>query len=144
MVMRRRVERLLWNRESVRCPVDLNGPRRTFFAAVIKVTDTAVRQLKSLLAEKNEAGGKGLRVRVAKGGCSGMQYEMTLDQEQPGDAVIDQDGVPFLVDAESAPFLQGATLDFNDGLTGAGFHIANPNAARTCGCGSSFEVARPA
>ena len=111
---------------------------------MITVTDTAVRQLKTLLEEKPESAGKGLRVQIAKGGCSGLQYEMKLDQKQPGDSVTTRDGVDFFVDSESAEYLDGATLDFHDGLTGVGFHIANPNAARTCGCGSSFEVARPA
>ena len=62
--------------------------------------------------------------------------------ERPG--VLERDGVQFLVDPESASFLEGATLDFKDGLTGTGFQIVNPNAARTCGCGSSFEAARSA
>ena len=111
---------------------------------MINVTDNAVRQLKDLLQTKAESAGKGLRVQIAKGGCSGLQYEMALDEKHEGDAVIEREGVAFLVDAESAAFLQGSTLDFHDGLTGAGFHIVNPNASRTCGCGSSFEVARPA
>ena len=111
---------------------------------MITVTENAVRQLKSLLETKAESPGKGLRVQIAKGGCSGLQYEMALDEKRAGDAVVAQDGVEFFVDAESASFLQGSTLDFHDGLTGVGFHIVNPNAARTCGCGSSFEVARPA
>ena len=111
---------------------------------MINVTDKAVRQLKSLLKEKPESAGKGLRVQIAKGGCSGLQYEMTLDEKRTGDSVTAQDGVEFLVDAESASYLKGSTLDFTDGLTGVGFHIVNPNASRTCGCGSSFEVARSA
>ncbi len=88
--------------------------------------------------------GKGLRVQVAKGGCSGLQYEMSLDERHDGDAVVERDEVQFLIDAESADFLRDATLDFEDGLTGAGFRIVNPNAARTCGCGTSFEPVRPA
>lgn len=111
---------------------------------MIKVTDNAVRQLQSLLAETDSASGKGLRVQIAKGGCSGLQYEMSLDAQQAGDEVLEREGVQFLVDAGSAPFLDGATLDFHGGLTGAGFQIVNPNAARTCGCGTSFEPARPA
>jgi iron-sulfur cluster assembly protein len=106
---------------------------------MIEVTDSAVRQLRSLLEEKGETGGKGLRVQVAKGGCSGMQYEMLLDARKDGDAIVERDGVAFLVDDESARLLRGATLDYHDGLTGTGFQILNPNAARTCGCGSSFE-----
>ena len=112
---------------------------------MINVTENAARHLRSLLAEKSEAAGKGLRVQIAKGGCSGLQYEMLLDAQKAGDAVVERDGVTFMVDQESAQLLQGATLDYHDGLTGTGFQIVNPNAARTCGCGTSFEpAARPA
>ena len=111
---------------------------------MIQVTDSAVRQLKSLLNGDTQNSPRGLRVQIAKGGCSGLQYDMALDEQRPGDAVLERDGVRFLIDAESAGYLSGATLDFRDGLTGAGFHIVNPNAARTCGCGTSFEAARPA
>src|SRR6185295_17659077 len=111
---------------------------------MIQVTPSAVQQLRTLLQSQPDASHKGLRVQIAKGGCSGLQYEMTLDQKRDGDAVLEQEGVQFLVDAESAAYLEGATLDFHDGLTGVGFHIANPNAARTCGCGTSFEAAGPA
>ncbi|MBA3962898.1 MAG: iron-sulfur cluster assembly accessory protein [Chthoniobacterales bacterium] len=109
---------------------------------MINVTETAVEHLRGLLAEHSAEAGQGLRVQVAKGGCSGMQYEMSLGQQQQGDAVLQRDDVSFFVDAESAGYLQDATLDFQDGLTGAGFRIVNPNAARTCGCGTSFEPAR--
>lgn len=111
---------------------------------MITVTDNAVRQLRTLLASRSDTGQRGLRVGIAKGGCSGLQYEMSLGAQQPGDAIVAQDGVEFFVDQESADYLRGATLDYRDGLTGAGFHIENPNAARTCGCGTSFEAARPA
>jgi iron-sulfur cluster assembly accessory protein len=67
---------------------------------------------------------------------------MTLAQCKDGDAVVDCDGVQFFIDDESVPYLRGATLDFTDGLTGSGFRIVNPNASRTCGCGSSFEAAQ--
>jgi iron-sulfur cluster assembly accessory protein len=108
---------------------------------MINVTQNAARQLRTLLATQKEPARKGLRVHVAEGGCSGMHYEMTLDDKKNGDAVIERDGVEFFIDSESAPFLKGATLDFRDGLTAAGFQIVNPNAARTCGCGTSFEAA---
>ena len=113
------------------------------YASMIRVTDSAVDHLRSLLAEQPAPAGKGLRVQVAKGGCSGMQYEMSLDERHAGDAVVQRDEVEFLIDPESADFLRDATLDFEDGLTGAGFRIVNPNAARTCGCGTSFEPVRP-
>jgi len=67
---------------------------------------------------------------------------MTLAQYKDGYAVVDCDGVQFFIDDESVPYLRGATLDFTDGLTGSGFRIVNPNASRTCGCGSSFEAAQ--
>lgn len=108
---------------------------------MITVTDTAVGQLRSLLETSDNAEGKGLRVAIAKGGCSGLQYEMTLDVPKADDAVVAREGVAFLVDPESARLLSGATLDYHDGLTGTGFQIVNPNAARTCGCGTSFEAA---
>ena len=111
---------------------------------MIKVTDSAVRQLRSLLEAQAPGTQKGLRVQIAKGGCSGLQYQMSLDTQKPGDSVVEKDGLEFIVDAASADHLRDATLDYRDGLTGTGFHIENPNAARTCGCGTSFEAAPPA
>jgi iron-sulfur cluster assembly accessory protein len=107
---------------------------------MIIVTDSAVKQLQTLLAEEPEAAGKGLRIFVEHGGCAGLQYGMTLDERKDGDFVFDRDGVQVLVDEESGKYLGGATLDFADGLTGAGFRIQNPNAVRSCGCGTSFEA----
>ncbi len=111
---------------------------------MLTVTDNAVRQLRNLLVVQTQDSRKGLRVQIAKGGCSGLQYEMALDEKRDGDAVVERDGMQFLIDSESIPYLRGATLDFRDGLTGVGFQIVNPNASRTCGCGSSFETAKPA
>ena len=111
---------------------------------MINVTDNAVRQLQSLLPAQDENSKKGLRVQVAKGGCSGLHYEMTLDEKKEGDAVVERDGMQFFIDGESVSYLRGATLDFTGGLTGTGFQVLNPNASRTCGCGSSFETAQSA
>ena len=111
---------------------------------MIKITDNAVRQLQSLLSQRPESSRKGLRVEVAKGGCSGLHYEMTLDERKEGDAVVERDGMQFFIDGESVPYLRGATLDFSGGLTGTGFQVVNPNASRTCGCGSSFETPQSA
>ena len=116
--------------------------RSLIFGMMINVTDSAVRQLRTLLQARPENSREGLRVQIAKGGCSGLQYEMTLGEKEEGDAVVERDGIQFLIDGESIPYLRGATLDFRDGLTGVGFHIVNPNASRTCGCGSSFETAQ--
>ena len=117
-------------------------PRSRIFEAMINVTDNAVRQLQSLLSQLPENSRKGLRVEVVKGGCSGLNYEMTLGEREEGDSIVERDGVQFFVDDESVSYLRGATLDFTDGLTGTGFRIVNPNASRTCGCGTSFEAAQ--
>src|SRR5438477_9883596 len=102
---------------------------------MIEITESAVRQLRTLVGV--EAAEKGLRIGIAKGGCSGLQYEMALGTALPGDTVIERDGVKFFVDNESAQLLRGSTLDYHNALSGAGFQIVNPNAARTCGCGTS-------
>jgi iron-sulfur cluster assembly protein len=120
---------------------DLRAPK-PYFLQMINVTENAVRQLQSLLSETAEDSPKGLRVKVAKGGCSGLHYEMTLDEKRDGDAVVEHDGMQFFIDGNSVPYVRGATLDFCDGLTGTGFRVLNPNASRTCGCGSSFETAQ--
>lgn len=111
---------------------------------MITVTQNAARQLRNLLETQPAAAGKGLRVQITKGGCSGLHYEMTIDQKKAGDEIVERDGVQFLIDNESARYLEGATLDYRDGLTASGFQIENPNAARTCGCGTSFEAAQQA
>jgi iron-sulfur cluster assembly accessory protein len=123
---------------------DLTQRRDNFVRSMINITDNAVRQLRVLLEAQAPNDRKGLRVQIAKGGCSGLQYEMSLDGQKTGDSIVEKEGVEFLVDSESAEYLRGATLDYRHGLTGTGFHIENPNAARTCGCGTSFEAARPA
>jgi iron-sulfur cluster assembly accessory protein len=109
---------------------------------MINVTQNATRQLRCLLDAQKESAGKGLRVQVTKGGCSGLHYEMNLDEKKEGDEIVERDGVEFFIDNESAEYLRGATLDFRDGLTASGFQIVNPNASRTCGCGTSFEAAK--
>jgi iron-sulfur cluster assembly accessory protein len=109
---------------------------------MITVTDSAIRQLRSLVADNASYRGKGLRIFVETGGCAGMQYGMQFDHAKEGDLHIQREGVEVLIDAYSSEFLKDATIDFTDGLTGAGFKITNPNATRSCGCGSSFEMSR--
>ena len=107
---------------------------------MITVTDHAVQHLQSLLAAQADLGpGAGLRIFIENGGCSGLQYGMNFDEPKEGDAVAERDGVRVLIDPASAPHLRGATVDYCDDLTGTGFRIQNPNARRTCGCGTSFE-----
>ena len=106
---------------------------------MITITDSASSKVKQLLeAEGNEQ--LALRVAVRPGGCSGFSYEMFFDSDiAADDAIADADGVRVVVDASSAPYLQGASLDYKDGLQGAGFAINNPNATKSCGCGQSFS-----
>jgi iron-sulfur cluster insertion protein len=108
---------------------------------MINVTESTVDKIKDLLIEENNPNLK-LRVFVQGGGCSGMSYGFTFDEEQnEDDFVIDKDGVTMLVDSISAQYLTGATIDYKESLMGAGFNISNPNAETSCGCGSSFSVA---
>ena len=106
---------------------------------MIALTDNATSKVKELItAEGNDE--LALRVAVRPGGCSGFSYEMFFDTDVAGDDVTsDQNGVKVVVDPSSAMLLEGATLDYKDGLQGAGFAIDNPNAQRTCGCGNSFS-----
>ncbi len=106
---------------------------------VITLTDGAITKVSDLLAQEgNDA--LSLRVAVRPGGCSGYSYEMFFDSETGEDDVVERQGaVKVAVDTASAELLKGATLDYTDGLQDAGFHISNPNASRTCGCGSSFS-----
>lgn len=106
----------------------------------IKLTDVAVVKVAELIAAEGVEELLALRVAVKSGGCSGFNYDMFFDSEFAEDDVTREfDGVKVVVDAQSAELLNGSTLDFSDGLQGAGFHITNPNATRTCGCGNSFS-----
>jgi iron-sulfur cluster assembly protein/iron-sulfur cluster insertion protein len=106
---------------------------------VITLTDSASSKVKELIAQEGEDGLM-LRVAVRPGGCSGFSYEMYFDSERESeDLTADYEGVVVVVDPSSAQLLDGASLDFKDGLQGAGFAINNPNAQRTCGCGQSFS-----
>ena len=106
---------------------------------MITVTESAATKVKSLIeAEGDDA--LALRVAVRPGGCSGYSYEMFFDADvADDDATADYSGVKVVVDSSSATLLEGATLDYKDGLQGAGFAIDNPNAQRSCGCGQSFS-----
>jgi iron-sulfur cluster assembly protein len=106
----------------------------------LRLTESAIEQVKKLLARDNRAG-QGLRIAVTDGGCSGHSYKLDFDKDQrPGDTVLEWQGVTVYVDSASAPFLQGMLIDFESGLYGGGFKFSNPNATATCGCGTSFSA----
>jgi iron-sulfur cluster assembly protein/iron-sulfur cluster insertion protein len=106
---------------------------------VITVTESAAKKVKELVeAEGNSE--LALRVAVRPGGCSGFSYEMFFDSDfATDDQKADFDGVKVVVDSASLQYLSGASLDYKEGLMGAGFSINNPNTTRTCGCGNSFS-----
>lgn len=106
---------------------------------VVNLSAAAALEVKTLL-KKPENAGKHLRVYVEQGGCSGMQYGMTFDEQRAGDVVAVHGDVAVLVDAFSAQYLRGSMVDFSDALTGGGFKLSNPNAKQSCGCGKSFET----
>ena len=105
---------------------------------MITVSESAVAKIKDILAEENNPALK-LRVFVQGGGCSGMQYGFTIDEDQNEDDFVQEyDSVQVLVDSMSWQYVQGAVIKYKEDLMGASFAIDNPNASSTCGCGSSF------
>lgn len=109
-------------------------------APELKLTEKAIRQVKTLLAQK-KLDGHGLRVAVAGGGCSGFSYGLDFEKDmKPGDAVLEMDGLNVYIDPTSAKYLNGTVIDYVSGLYGGGFKFSNPNATGTCGCGTSFSA----
>lgn len=107
---------------------------------MINLTESARSRIKEILAEEDTPNIK-LRIFVQGGGCSGMQYGFTFDQEQAEDDFeITFDGGSMLIDSMSGQYLQGANIDYKEDLMGSNFSIDNPNAVTSCGCGSSFSV----
>ncbi|GHO49996.1 iron-sulfur cluster insertion protein ErpA [Ktedonospora formicarum] len=107
---------------------------------VINMTPTATEKVRELLKQENDPS-LGLRIFVAGGGCSGLQYGMTLDEEQEGDTVITLGDFSVFVDEMSISYITGSEVDYVDSLMGAGFAVNNPNAVSSCGCGHSFKTA---
>jgi iron-sulfur cluster assembly protein len=107
---------------------------------MIQLTEKAARELASMLASRASSPAAGLRLAVRRGGCAGWQYEMKVAEPEPDDMVIESHGARLIVAADSTERLRGCEIDFSDDLTDAGFKVNNPNAARSCGCGTSFET----
>jgi iron-sulfur cluster assembly protein/iron-sulfur cluster insertion protein len=105
---------------------------------MIRLTERAIRAIQGLSEERAEPG-QLMRVSIKSGGCSGLEYAMEFTLPAETDEPFEQDGLSFLVDRKSLERLSGSEIDFDDGLTGKGFQITNPNAESTCGCGKSFN-----
>ncbi len=105
----------------------------------INITDKALSEIKRIMKENNIPENYGLRIGIKGGGCSGFTYTLGFDGESNAtDNVTEFDGVQVFIDMKSFLYLSGTELDYTDGLSGKGFVFNNPNAKRTCGCGSSF------
>ena len=113
---------------------------RTTTTPLLSVTEAAAVKIKQLLAEESDV--EVLRIAIQGGGCSGFQYGLGFDTAAAeGDFEFEQHGVTVVVDPFSAPYLQGAEVDYVDSIQAAGFAVNNPNAVASCGCGHSFQVA---
>jgi iron-sulfur cluster assembly protein len=110
-------------------------------AEEISLTPAAIQQVRKIKEESNIPASHGLRLGVKGGGCSGMSYVLGFDEEpKPGDKIFTAEELTVYVDPKSLFFLSGTVLDFSGGLNGKGFVFNNPQASKTCGCGSSFGV----
>ncbi len=107
----------------------------------VSISEKAAEKIRYFADKDGIADNVGLRVAVKGGGCSGMTYDLTITgEERDTDKVVEQYGVKVMVDKKSYIFLVGTELDFSDGLNGKGFVFSNPNAKKSCGCGTSFSV----
>ena len=107
----------------------------------VKISEKAASKIKVFAAKEGVTENVGLRVAVKGGGCSGLTYDLQITGEElPSDKVVEQHGVKVMVDKKSYIYLVGTELDFSDGLNGKGFVFENPNAKKSCGCGTSFSV----
>ena len=107
---------------------------------IVILTESAARQIASMLISNSENAGKCLRVFVEAGGCSGMQYGMVFDEKRDDDLAVEVQGVGVVVDPFSSNYIRGSVIDFSEELTGGGFKINNPVAHSSCGCGKSFTA----
>ncbi len=108
--------------------------------ALISLTDQACLELTRLLSSRGPTPTTGLRLAVRRGGCAGWQYEMKVAEPELGDSIVESGSARVIIAADSIEKLRGCEIDFSDDLTDAGFKIHNPMAARSCGCGTSFET----
>ena len=107
---------------------------------LMNLTEKAMQKIQTFATANADAGGKGFRVYVQGGGCSGFQYGFTFDEIREDDQVMEKDGIKAMLDPMSLPYLKGSTIDFVEDFRGSGFVVQNPNASGSCGCGHSFSV----
>lgn len=107
---------------------------------LIELSDLAKAKVRHFLQTENGETQKGLRIYVEGGGCSGFQYGFSFDVPADDDSVTEIDGIRVLIDPISAPYITSSLIDYQDGLSNAGFVVKNPNAKTTCGCGVSFNI----
>jgi iron-sulfur cluster assembly accessory protein len=112
----------------------------TTIAAPVTFTASAVNELNRLMSDEGFDKSNFLRVGVKGGGCSGMTYVLGFDQKNEKDEVYDIDGFTFIMDKSHGMYLMGMQIDWQGGLNSRGFTFSNPNATKTCGCGTSFAV----
>tara|TARA_B110000014_G_C20068214_1_gene556836 strand:+ start:973 stop:1329 length:357 start_codon:yes stop_codon:yes gene_type:complete len=107
----------------------------------VQISEKAAEKIKYFAEKEGIEANVGLRVAVKGGGCSGLTYDLHItDKELESDKIVEQFGVKVMVDKKSYIYLVGTELDFSDGLNGKGFVFTNPNATKSCGCGTSFAV----
>jgi iron-sulfur cluster assembly accessory protein len=106
---------------------------------MVTLSDTAVTKIGEILVQQKQEG-KALRIYVEGGGCSGFQYGFAFDEARDGDEVVEYPSFRLLIDPFSFNYLESASVDYVDGLDGAGFRINNPQATGSCGCGKSFSA----
>jgi iron-sulfur cluster assembly accessory protein len=119
----------------------VHSPDPPHASGALQLTDVAVERFRRVMEQERLGADYGVRIAVNSGGCSGMSYSMSFEsQARADDTVLEQDGLKLFIDGQSAPYLEGVTVDYIVGLHKEGFKFINPKATRTCGCGESFGV----
>jgi len=120
---------------------DHTGAGASAGGAALALTNLAAERFRKVMEQEKLSADYGVRIAVLSGGCSGMSYSMSFEnQARENDTIVERCGLKLFVDAESAPYLEGVTIDYVVGLHREGFKFINPKATRTCGCGESFGV----
>ena len=120
--------------------VAVEKPETQEAAPIVSLTEKAAEKVKEIKAAESIDETYGLRLRVVGGGCSGFSYDLYFDQVSDADKTFESAGIKLVVDQMSLMYLMGTSIDYVEGLQGAGFKFNNPNTKSTCGCGSSFSA----